>query len=127
MSIYTKTSLKHVKRVSKEDMQVVARGLHRVKEPTNEQGDSWPRPSPPPPAWSTPHLIYVLPSRDIDCIVAPYEADSQHAYLNMPGLADIVSIEVSDLTLFGCDTILFKLQDTEGLHHHLFLEAEEPL
>jgi len=57
-------------------------------------------------------VISACRERNIDCIVAPYEADSQLAYLNMAGLADIVITEDSDLTLFGCDKIMFKLQDT---------------
>lgn len=39
----------------------------------------------------------------------PYEADAQLAYLNKIGLADYVITEDSDLTLFGCRKILFKL------------------
>ena len=35
------------------------------------------------------------------CIVAPYKADSQLAFLNMAGLADIVITVDIDLTLFG--------------------------
>ena len=61
-------------------------------------------------------VISACRERNIDCIVAPYEADSQLAYLNMAGLADIVITEDSDLTLFGCDKIMFKLQDTVSLH-----------
>ena len=57
-------------------------------------------------------VISACRERNVDCIVAPYEADSQLAYLNMAGLADIVITEDSDLTLFGCDKIMFKLQDT---------------
>jgi len=57
-------------------------------------------------------VISACRERNVDCIVAPYEADSQLAYLNMAGLADIVVTEDSDLTLFGCDKIMFKLQDT---------------
>ena len=56
-------------------------------------------------------VIQACRERNIDCIVAPYEADSQLAFLNMAGLADIVITEDSDLTMFGCDKILFKLQD----------------
>ncbi|OON18480.1 XPG I-region, partial [Opisthorchis viverrini] len=38
----------------------------------------------------------------VDCIVAPYEADAQLAYLNRAGYADLVITEDSDLLLFGC-------------------------
>lgn len=45
----------------------------------------------------------------VDCIVAPYEADGQLAWLNRQRLADYVITEDSDLVLFGCSRILFKL------------------
>ena len=57
-------------------------------------------------------VIKACRERNVDCIVAPYEADSQLAYLNMAGLADIIVTEDSDLTLFGCNKIIFKLLDT---------------
>ena len=46
----------------------------------------------------------------VDCITAMYEADSQLAYLNKIGLAEYVISEDSDLILFGCKKIIFKLQ-----------------
>ncbi|CAD6201463.1 GSCOCG00000263001-RA-CDS [Cotesia congregata] len=46
---------------------------------------------------------------NVDCIVAPYEADAQLAYLNTSGIADVVITEDSDLTLFGCTKIFFKM------------------
>lgn len=57
-------------------------------------------------------LIQVCRALNVDCIVAPYEADAQLAYLNKIGLADYVITEDSDLTLFGCRKILFKLDLT---------------
>ncbi|ESO01888.1 hypothetical protein HELRODRAFT_106350 [Helobdella robusta] len=61
----------------------------------------------------TPHmaleLIKACRARGVDCIVAPYEADAQLAYLNQIGLADVIITEDSDLILFGCDKILFKM------------------
>lgn len=47
--------------------------------------------------------------RGIDYIVAPYEADAQLAYLAQCKLADIVITEDSDLILFGCEKVLFKM------------------
>lgn len=44
---------------------------------------------------------------DVDCIVAPYEADAQLAFLNISGIADYVITEDSDLTLFGCKKVSF--------------------
>ncbi|XP_066995742.2 exonuclease 1 isoform X2 [Anabrus simplex] len=46
---------------------------------------------------------------NVDCIVAPYEADAQLAYLNLKGIAQLVITEDSDLVLFGCKKILFKM------------------
>ncbi|RLU15309.1 hypothetical protein DMN91_012531, partial [Ooceraea biroi] len=47
-------------------------------------------------------LIKRCQKENVDCIVAPYEADAQLAYLNIIGIADVVITEDSDLTLFGC-------------------------
>ncbi|XP_001603157.2 exonuclease 1 [Nasonia vitripennis] len=48
-------------------------------------------------------------AHNVDCIVAPYEADAQLAYLNISGIVDVVITEDSDLTLFGCKKIFFKM------------------
>ena len=58
------------------------------------------------------NVIAAARERNIDCIVAPYEADAQLAYLNICGLIDYVITEDSDLCLFGCTKVLFKLKDT---------------
>ncbi|CAH1638849.1 unnamed protein product [Spodoptera littoralis] len=52
--------------------------------------------------------------RNVDCIVAPYEADAQLAYLNIKNIAHIVITEDSDLILFGCTKVFFKM-DPEGV------------
>ncbi|XP_075153874.1 exonuclease tos [Haematobia irritans] len=54
-------------------------------------------------------LIKACRDRGIDCIVAPYEADAQMAWLNKNGLAEYIITEDSDLTLFGALRVLFKL------------------
>lgn len=54
-------------------------------------------------------LIQACRQINVDCIVAPYEADGQLAYLNRIKIADYVITEDSDLVLFGCSKILFKL------------------
>ncbi|XP_036362975.1 exonuclease 1 isoform X2 [Octopus sinensis] len=54
-------------------------------------------------------LIEVCQKQGIDCIVAPYEADAQLAYLSQSGIAQIVVTEDSDLLLFGCDRVIFKM------------------
>ena len=56
-------------------------------------------------------IIYELrSSRGIEVIEAPYEADAQLAYLALNGLADFIVTEDSDLVVYGCKKILFKLK-----------------
>jgi exonuclease-1 len=50
-------------------------------------------------------LIHECRRRNVDCIVAPYEADAQLAYLNLKNVAQIVITEDSDLVLFGCTKV----------------------
>jgi exonuclease-1 len=50
-------------------------------------------------------LIRECRRRNVDCIVAPYEADAQLAYLNLKNMAQIVITEDSDLVLFGCTKV----------------------
>ncbi|KAJ1037206.1 hypothetical protein NDA14_005283 [Ustilago hordei] len=54
-------------------------------------------------------LIKVLKEQAIPYLVAPYEADAQLAYLEKCGAIDAVLMEDSDLLVFGCNTVLFKL------------------
>ncbi|XP_063623166.1 exonuclease 1 [Cydia splendana] len=58
-------------------------------------------------------LIKECRKRNVDCIVAPYEADAQLAYLNIKNIAQLVITEDSDLILFGCNKVLFKM-DLDG-------------
>lgn len=44
-------------------------------------------------------------AKGVDCVVAPYEADAQLAYLNKSGLAQAVITEDSDLLAFGCKKV----------------------
>ena len=44
-------------------------------------------------------------SQGIDCIVAPYEADAQLAYLSLSGIAQLIISEDSDLLCFGCERV----------------------
>lgn len=67
-------------------------------------------------------LIQECRAKNVDCIVAPYEADGQLAYLNAIGVADYVITEDSDLILFGCKKILFKLDLTGSC---LFVDASK--
>lgn len=50
-------------------------------------------------------LIKECHKMNIDCIVAPYEADAQLAYLNINRIVDVVITEDSDLILFGCKKV----------------------
>ncbi|XP_022830441.1 exonuclease 1 [Spodoptera litura] len=59
-------------------------------------------------------LIQECRKHNVDCIVAPYEADAQLAYLNIKNIAHIVITEDSDLILFGCTKVFFKM-DPEGM------------
>ncbi|XP_063426203.1 exonuclease 1-like [Mytilus trossulus] len=54
-------------------------------------------------------LMEVCRERGIDCIVAPYEADAQLALLSKSGIAQIIVTEDSDLLLFGCERVIFKM------------------
>lgn len=67
-------------------------------------------------------LIRECRSRNVDCIVAPYEADAQMAWLNRADVAQYIITEDSDLTLFGAKNIIFKL-DLNG--SGLLVEAEK--
>lgn len=51
-------------------------------------------------------LIKECRKRNIDTIVAPYEADGQLAFLNIQNIADFVISEDSDLLVFGCKKVL---------------------
>ncbi len=54
-------------------------------------------------------LIEALKREGVGFVVAPYEADAQMAYLDRIGTVSAVISEDSDLLLFGCKRILYKL------------------
>ncbi|KAG9098530.1 Rad2 nuclease [Ceratobasidium sp. 370] len=54
-------------------------------------------------------LIKSLRAEGVSYVVAPYEADAQLAYLEREGIVDGIVTEDSDLVIFGCKNILFKL------------------
>lgn len=56
-------------------------------------------------------LINELKVKFIKYIVAPYEADSQMVMLEKLGLVDGIISEDSDLLIFGCKTLITKLND----------------
>lgn len=58
-------------------------------------------------------VIEYCKKQDIDYVIAPYEADAQLAYLQRKGLAKYIVTEDTDLILYDCDNIVYKL-DTSG-------------
>jgi len=62
----------------------------------------------------TPQLAFNLYKalRDrykVECIVAPYEADAQLAYLSRIGYVDVIITEDSDLLSFGAKKVFYKM------------------
>ncbi|KAM3577364.1 hypothetical protein VYU27_000794 [Nannochloropsis oceanica] len=53
--------------------------------------------------------------QNVTCVVAPYEADAQLAYLCRTGQLDAVFTEDSDLLATGCPRVLFKLEEATGM------------
>ncbi|NXK94975.1 EXO1 Exonuclease, partial [Formicarius rufipectus] len=54
-------------------------------------------------------VIKAARARGVDCIVAPYEADAQLAYLNKIGMVQAIITEDSDLLAFGCKKVFLKI------------------
>ncbi|CAD8102034.1 unnamed protein product [Paramecium sonneborni] len=54
-------------------------------------------------------LLEALRIRNIECIVAPYEADAQLAYLSLTEYVDVIITEDSDLIAYGAKKVLYKL------------------
>uniref|UniRef100_A0A803SVQ3 Exonuclease 1 n=1 Tax=Anolis carolinensis TaxID=28377 RepID=A0A803SVQ3_ANOCA len=54
-------------------------------------------------------VIKAARAQGIDCIVAPYEADAQLAYLNKTGIVQSIITEDSDLLAFGCKKVFLKI------------------
>ncbi|KAM6956611.1 exonuclease 1 [Aplochiton taeniatus] len=55
------------------------------------------------------NVIKAARTRGVDCVVAPYEADAQLAFLNKAGIAQAVITEDSDLLAFGCKKVVLKM------------------
>ena len=47
--------------------------------------------------------------KNVECIIAPYEADSQLAYLSKSNYVDVIISEDSDLLVFGSKKVFFKM------------------
>ncbi|XP_071399578.1 exonuclease 1 [Centroberyx affinis] len=58
-------------------------------------------------------VIKAARTRGVDCVVAPYEADAQLAFLSKSGLVQAVITEDSDLLAFGCKKVILKM-DKQG-------------
>ncbi|NXD21162.1 EXO1 Exonuclease, partial [Spelaeornis formosus] len=54
-------------------------------------------------------VIKAARAQGVDCIVAPYEADAQLAYLSKIGMVHAVITEDSDLLAFGCKKVFLKI------------------
>ncbi|XP_062938921.1 exonuclease 1 isoform X2 [Cynocephalus volans] len=54
-------------------------------------------------------VIQAARSQGVDCLVAPYEADAQLAYLNKAGIVQAIITEDSDLLAFGCKKVILKM------------------
>ncbi|EKM76744.1 hypothetical protein AGABI1DRAFT_78182 [Agaricus bisporus var. burnettii JB137-S8] len=64
-------------------------------------------------------LIKALRPENVQYIVAPYEADAQLAYLERKGLVSAILTEDSDLLVFGCKNVLFKLDHVANTVCHI--------
>ncbi|CAB1120806.1 unnamed protein product [Ectocarpus sp. CCAP 1310/34] len=65
--------------------------------------------------WGVPTFMKVVIKRisGVRYVVAPYEADAQLGFLARNGHVDAVITEDSDIMLFGCTRVVFKL-DRDG-------------
>lgn len=59
-------------------------------------------------------LIQELRSHQIDYVVAPYESDAELGFLYRNNYVDFVITEDSDILVFGCRCVLFKLDGGVG-------------
>lgn len=58
-------------------------------------------------------------AESVQYVVAPYEADAQLAYLERSGMVDGILTEDSDLLVFGCQNVYFKLDATTYTLTHI--------
>jgi exonuclease-1 len=73
-------------------------------------------------------LIEELKHHNIQYVVAPYEADSQLAYLERNGIIDGILSEDSDLLVFGAKSLITKLDqygDCVEINRNLFTACRE--
>ncbi len=92
----------------------------QASHPATHISGQWPRCraapcSPPPTPPHAPFPCQALRERGVACLVAPYEADAQMAYLALRGEVHAVVTEDSDLLAYGCPRVLYKLErDGQG-------------
>ncbi|KAK8870054.1 hypothetical protein IAR55_000624 [Kwoniella newhampshirensis] len=67
-------------------------------------------------------LIKALRAENVDYVVAPYEADAQLCYLEREGFVDGIITEDSDLLVFGCRQVIFKL---DGNGHCVWIHRDK--
>ena len=60
----------------------------------------------------TPLTVQACRKIGVECVVAPYEADAQLTYLQKENIVDFVITEDSDLLVFGCQRVFFKMDDS---------------
>lgn len=66
-------------------------------------------------------LITQLQRLGVEFVVAPYEADAQMAWLSRTNKVAAVITEDSDMLLFGCRRVLYKL-DSNGYSEEICLD-----
>ncbi|KAG1668814.1 hypothetical protein FOA52_004908 [Chlamydomonas sp. UWO 241] len=66
-------------------------------------------------------FMEALKEAGVDFVVAPYEADAQMAYLALQGDVHAVITEDSDMLVYGCPRVLYKL-DKYGNGEEILLE-----
>lgn len=62
-------------------------------------------------SWFFKYFFQECRKLNVQCIVAPYEADAQLAYLSKEGLVDVVITEDSDLLVFGARKVFYKMDE----------------
>ncbi|WVQ77955.1 hypothetical protein IAT38_000035 [Cryptococcus sp. DSM 104549] len=80
----------------------------------------------------TPEMAYqfikALRAENVEYVVAPYEADAQLCFLEREGYVDGIITEDSDLLVFGCRQVIFKLDgngDCVWIHRDRLAQVRE--
>lgn len=66
-------------------------------------------------------FVDVLRAEKIDFLISPYESDAQLAFLSRSKAIDVVITEDSDVLVYGCRRVLFKM-DREGYGDEILRE-----